>query len=409
MRVTKWQRLISIFFVGMVAINAAILWYGRDFIFEGYGDFTAFYSAGKLIQKGEASAIYDREKQWEVQREFAGGVKIRNGPLPYIRPPFEALIFLPLAHFSYPTACLIWMAIKLVLLLSVPFLLQPYAVDGPLLAVPYQGVLCLAVGPVVLDLLQGQDSILFLFIFAMVLIALQSAHDFRAGTLLGLGLIKFPIVIPLLLVMALQRKGKVVLGFLTSALLLVGVSVALVGWRTAIEYPKFLWRVNRTSNFGVMAPASMPNLRGLITDFSGARGSWRTESLVVLAMIVGIGFAAIVWRHSDDADPRLTNCGFSLAMVIALLTSYYFSGYDVILLLIPVLVLGNSFLRSPQVGRWAQILFFASIAVLMFASLYRIFFFGITRDSWKALVLLALAATLARAMKTWRIRKTSAA
>jgi hypothetical protein len=209
--------------------------------------------------------------------------------------------------------------------------------------------------------------------------------------------------------MALRRKRKVVLGFLTSTLLLVGVSVALVGWRTAIEYPKFLWRVNRTSNFGVMAPASMPNLRGLITDFSGAGGSWRTEFLVILAMIIGIGFAAMMWRPADDADPRLTNCGFSFAMVIALLTSYYFSGYDVILLLIPVLVLGNSFLRSPQVGRWAQILFFVSIAVLMFASLYRIFFFGVTRDSWKALVLVALAATLARAMKTWRASKVSAA
>jgi hypothetical protein len=409
MRQTKWKRLIGIIFVGMVAINGVILWYGRNYIFAGYGDFTSFYSAGKLVQKGEASAIYNRDRQWEVQREFAGGVKIRNGPLPYVRPPFEALIFLPLAYVSYPAACLIWMAIKLLLLLSVPFLLQPYAADGPLLATPYQVVLCLAMGPVVLDLLQGQDSILFLFIFVLVLIALRSAHDFRAGTLLGLGLIKFPIVIPMLLVMALRRKGKVVLGFLTSALLLTGISVALVGWRTAIEYPKFLWRVNRTSNFGVMAPASMPNLRGLMTTLSGGADSWWTQSLVFLAMIIGIGFAAMIWRPSDDADPRLTNCGFSLAMVIALLTSYYFSGYDVILLLIPLLLLGESFLRSREVGGWAQIIFFVSIAVLMFASLYRIFFFGITGDSWKALVLVALAASLARAMKIWRVSAASTA
>jgi hypothetical protein len=407
MRQTKWKRLISIVFVGMVAINAAILWYGRHFIFEGYGDFTSFYSAGKLIQKGDAPNIYDRDKQWEVQQEFAGGVKIRNGPLPYIRPPFEALIFLPLAYFSYPAACLIWMAIKLMLLLSVPFLLEPYATDGPLLAATYQVVLCLAMGPVVLDLLQGQDSILFLFIFVLVLIALRSAHDFRAGTLLGLGLIKFPIVIPMLLVMVLRRKGKVVLGFLTSAILLGCVSAALVGWRTTVEYPKYLWRINRTSNFGVMAAASMPNLRGLITTLSGAGDSWEMQSLVVLAMIIGIGFAAMIWRASDDKDPRLTNCGFSLSIVIALLTSYYFSGYDVVLLLVPVLLLGESFLRFRKVSSWAQISFFASIALLMFASLYRIFFFGLTGDSWKALVLVALAATLARTMKIWRLSAAS--
>jgi hypothetical protein len=93
--------------------------------------------------------------------------------------------------------------------------------------------------------------------------------------------------------------------------------------------------------------------------------------------------------------------------VIALLTSYYFSGYDVVLLLIPVLLLGESFLRFREVSGWAQISFFASIALLMFASLYRIFFFGLTGDSWKALVLVALAATLARTMKIWRLSAAS--
>lgn len=72
------------------------------------------------MRSGQSARLYEPALQWKIQQQFASKVKIRLGPLPYIRPPFEALLFLPFAYLGYPAACLLWMAAKIVLLLAVP-------------------------------------------------------------------------------------------------------------------------------------------------------------------------------------------------------------------------------------------------------------------------------------------------
>ena len=125
------SRLISFFtfrsgvlcLLGFAALNAWMIWQAHDPILQGYVDFASFYTAGRIVQSGQSPRLYDPALQWKVQQEFASTVKIRRGPLPYVRPPFEALVFLPLAYLTYPTACVVWMALKTVLLLAIPFLL----------------------------------------------------------------------------------------------------------------------------------------------------------------------------------------------------------------------------------------------------------------------------------------------
>ena len=73
--------------------------------------------------------MYDRRAQWQVQQEFASSVKIRRGPLPYVRPPFESLLFLPLAYFKYPLSCVLWGAFKIFILLTVPFVFPRLAAN----------------------------------------------------------------------------------------------------------------------------------------------------------------------------------------------------------------------------------------------------------------------------------------
>jgi Glycosyltransferase family 87 len=154
---SKLKTAFVLYLAGVIALNALILWQVHNSILEGYSDFAALYTAGKLVQQGRASALYDRRTQWQVQQEFASAVKIRRGPLPYIRPPFEALLFWPLAHLKYPAACLLWMALKVVILLAVPFLLLPIRGEPKATSGILGGLVGLAFFPVVFDLLQGQD------------------------------------------------------------------------------------------------------------------------------------------------------------------------------------------------------------------------------------------------------------
>src|SRR5437773_11185140 len=100
-------------------------WNSRDLIRKGYPDFTIFYSAGKILREGLGVKLYDESTQYRIQQEFAAGVSIRQGPLPYNHPPFEALLFLPFTYLPYFSAYLLSNVITLRLLCHFPFLLRP--------------------------------------------------------------------------------------------------------------------------------------------------------------------------------------------------------------------------------------------------------------------------------------------
>ena len=398
--VGKWRTLIIFFLLGMVVLHAAILWQMRGLIAEGYGDFAAFYTAGKLVQHGQASAMYDRRAQWSAQQEFAADVKIRRGPLPYIRPPFEALVFFLLAYLRYPVAYLVWTTLKILILFAIPFLLQPHLLTDPLLQPLLQGVLALAYFPVAFELLQGQDAILFFLLFCLAFAALQRGADFRAGVWLALGLFKFHLVIPIVLIFALRRKTRVVFGFLCSAAALLLISAGLVGWAGIVAYPKYLWSLNQASGVGMVYTESMPNLRGLAGAL-GLRGIY-SHWIAVPVAAVGIIVAAYLWRPADDQDRRLSIAGFSLSIVLTILTSYYAYCYDMMLLLIPIVLLGNRRVWRNEPGGWPQRLLVACMALLLFSPLYWVLTLNLNQFYWMAVVLLLLAVALAGCMKRWR-------
>src|SRR5690348_6966952 len=86
--------------VAMAGMHAWVFFSLRQEVRQGYPDFTAFYAAGKCVRRGLGSQLYSVETQAQIQREFASGVKIRNGPLPFTHPPFEAPLFRSEEHTS---------------------------------------------------------------------------------------------------------------------------------------------------------------------------------------------------------------------------------------------------------------------------------------------------------------------
>lgn len=388
----------------MVVLHAGLLWQMRDFIAQGYGDFTAFYTAGKMVGRGQASSLYDRRAQWEVQQEFASTVRIRQGPIPYLRPPFEALLFALFAYLPYPLAWCLWMALKICILFTVPWLLRPYMPGGPWISIPVSVLLCLSFFPVAFDLLQGQDVVLLLLLFTLAYRAMQRRADWTAGIFFALGLFKFHLVIPVMLVLLLRRKLRVVLGFLATASVLLLVSAALVGWTTLQAYPHYLWELNRAYGVGMVAPEIMPNVRGLIGVFAGAvTAPVYTNGLVAIAALAGIIFTAWIWHSGDDDDPLLSSAGFSLAVLVAILTSYYAYSYDMTLLLLPILLLGGTFLRSLDLHRWPARIFVACVALLLLSPFFWLLILRSSQFYWVGLtILLLLSVSLAWMMRVWR-------
>src|SRR5215471_6466237 len=223
MRTPTIRNAIAVYLLAMCAVNFYTVWELRISVMQGYGDFAAFYTAGRLVQEGRSAELYDAQAQWELQQEFAASVATRKGPLPYVRPPFEALFFAPLASFRYSLAFLIWSLVKLGLLLTVCYMLV--GKQGQRLWEPaLEAVLALGFFPIALDFLQGQDGILLLSILAVVLVLFRRGSDMFAGCILALGLFKFHLVIPLALIFLLRRQYKLLVGFAAVALAEAAIS-----------------------------------------------------------------------------------------------------------------------------------------------------------------------------------------
>ena len=69
---------------------------------KGDPDFTVFYTAGKMLREGRASQLYEPRRSRPCRESLPTDSDLRRGPLPYIHPPFEALLFVPLTF--WPTA-----------------------------------------------------------------------------------------------------------------------------------------------------------------------------------------------------------------------------------------------------------------------------------------------------------------
>jgi Glycosyltransferase family 87 len=300
-------------------------------------DFICFYGAGKTILRGQGAQLYDYSTQLEVQRPYTGHATPRIDA----HAPPEALVFLPFALFSYPTAYLLWAGANLFLLGICVFLLRPW-----FLKLPPWDVLLFAVAvliPVLAAIWQGQDSLLVLFLYAVVLRLLLRGGDFKAGSVLALGLIKVELVAPFVVLAGVRRGRRFLAGFLAGAAGFAVLSLATAGLRATLHYPAFLLSLNRRSEWIAshqVVPASMANLRGLAHALFQNLVPGRLLNFgIVAASVLLVLWAATARREKPPPDSDALAISFSLDLLVTLLVSWYLYVYDLSLLFLPVLLL----------------------------------------------------------------------
>ena len=126
MKTIRTKTAVVVYLAGLVLIHVAVFWNLRQMVRKGYSDFAIYYSAGRIVRQGLGHQLYDDQTQFRVQREFAKEVSIREGPLPFNHPAFEALLFAGFTYFSYPAAFALWGLANLGMLAALPFLLRPH-------------------------------------------------------------------------------------------------------------------------------------------------------------------------------------------------------------------------------------------------------------------------------------------
>ena len=358
--------------MGLTVFNIRSFCYGIDFAVAGYIDFSQFYAGATIVRDGKGPDLYTYEMQENVQKQLYSTAENRTGPVLYYHPAFEILIFLPLTYMSYSRAYFGWVLINLTLLLAVSLLLFPFLTNlRPVFGINVV-LSFFAFFPIFNAVYHGQDSLLLLLLFASAFVSLKRGRLFLAGALLGLGLFRFHIVVPFMLLFVVRKQWKVIRGFSISAVLVTAASLFVTGWQGTIKYVYLLWEINQNLTDKAhqvrfaLYPSAMANLRGLLyTLFTG----YLTDTIITIISLL-FSLLVLLWfyvflrkRISSVADIDLE---FSLGIVVMLLVGFHVHLYDWTLLMLPILLLSNRFAGlSPPRGLELWTLRFTVLLLLM--------------------------------------------
>jgi len=348
---------------------AAMLWLNLLFFFgyrsgmkRGYTDFSVYYTAGTILREGLGHQLYDTRVQLRVQEGFAGRLPFRHGPLPFIHPPFEALICLPLSYLSYSNAFLAWDAASVLVLLGVAIILRR-SVDV-LRAIPeWLLVLAsLAFFPIFMCLLQGQDSILLLLMCTLAFRAMKRNTDVLAGCWLALGSFKFQFTLPILLLFLIWNRRRPAFGFAGVALVLALVSAGVAGMNSLVEYPGFALRVVDQQLLGGVPLSLLPNLHGLAMGWPKPLSGPLGAALGAISSVALFAFAAIKGRTPEKTDN--VELQFSLAVVVSVLIAWQTNIHDLSLLVLALVLLADYCLCRRGLG-WRSALLLPALPLLV--------------------------------------------
>ena len=78
------------------------------------GDYSCFYIAGKILNDFSSSKLYDFRLQSELLHSLLPSISLTS-QLPYINPPFFALIFKLLSRLPYMESYFVWILLSVVM------------------------------------------------------------------------------------------------------------------------------------------------------------------------------------------------------------------------------------------------------------------------------------------------------
>ena len=339
------RKLLFVAVLGAVLIQLSPVWLLKEQIRNGSSDFSAFYSAGRIVSAGHGGQLYDLGVQREAQRIFSE--KFGRPPLlPFNHPPFEALIFAPLSLLPYGMAFVVWMSCNIAMSIGAIFLVRPYlqslqnSFDLALIATSFFAPLLVAIS-------QGQDSIILLFLFALCLVSLLRGREGLAGCTLALAMFKPQLALPAMLMFTLahERWRRLLAGFFSTCIALSLVSVGVVGWRALYQLP--------CGSGSIRSGKSGSHQSGRHAEFAGPVpcNSWGSESGPILYLCIAafsaalMGMAIAAWRSGSGArDSLLLN--FALVVTATVLVAFHGNLHDSTLLILPILISADWVMRE---------------------------------------------------------------
>jgi len=354
-------------YLALAAFNCVLLLSYLDSHPNFPGDFCAFYT-GARIYMHDPSRVYDLTLQRATEQQLIG-----RDDIPFNHPPYELLLWLPLARLSFHAAFWVWRLASL-LLLAVASKLLATALC-PRLGASAIFLRALAFFPVPYCLWMGQDSVLLLAILAACAWLLARRMEWLAGAALGLALFKPQLILPIAAVYLLLRRWhwRMLRGFLCSAFAVLAVSIFMVGYAGMRQMMTILLQ-GQTAAYMAIHPNMMPNLRGLLALLLA--GHSKLEAIMVGAISVGLLLGA--WATMQRRQPSAR--AFAGLVCFAILVSFHLNLHDLALLLLPILLVMQGRMWASENG-WEVtaplIVLFCTPAYLVALGAFRVAVFAL--------------------------------
>ncbi|MFL5761832.1 MAG: glycosyltransferase family 87 protein [Thermomicrobiales bacterium] len=347
-RLTSPRRLLLVFSViaciGFLAQVRAVLTHEGNFYRGGEvpigADFNAFYSAGRIVLRGDGSHLYDLDRQQTEQQRTLGRDDF-DGFQPFAYPAFVAAPYALLARLPFLWAYIVQtVCMLLAISLAVQMLrrVSPTVRDRPVLV-----MLAIFTSQPLMAAVYGGQTVAFSFLcFAGCYSSLRRDQPGQAGLWLGFLLYKPQLAVPLLALLLWQRRWRVIAaaGSVGSGLALVGVAVAGQGW------PQGFMNLAGGNFYVVEAHengANMISLMGFAENFFGPKSIEAygiAGSLGVLLFIPLI----LAWRNARPAGQQFP-LQFGLAIAATLALSPHALFYEASLLILPIICLIDAWTR----------------------------------------------------------------
>jgi hypothetical protein len=300
-------------------------------------DFLNIYTGSQLAREGQFSLLHDREAQRRVQQQLVPTV---GELIPFVRPHFYAFALAPLSSLSYRQAFWSWIAAHTILLLACwVWAARRFGSDALIFGALFF--------PTAAGIANGQDCVVMLIIAMASFRLAERDRWLLSGLVLGLGLIKFHLLLLTPAAMLIQKRYRMLGGFCLTGLSAAIVSLVLGGWMGVRSYIDLLLAKDlpRLSP----APERMVNIHSLPANFGIDQPvvAAMLFAAVAAVMICGVR-AAPLWRW------------FSVMLLGSTLAAPHVYAYDQSLLLLPVWL--ALFLSRDQITRTTAVVMATPLA-----------------------------------------------
>lgn len=308
---------------------------------DGRQDFSIYYTGGRIVWSGRTAKLYDLPTQARYQTPY-----YQLQPLPFDHPAYELLLFLPLTPLPFNMALALWGIAGIAMSWAIARLLAPHLTHLPSPVSLWIFAMAAASYPLIWTLVQGQDSILLLALFALAYVNLKSHKDILAGVALAAALFKFTLVLPFVIPFLLFRRWKFLAGFAGGGLVVTTISVAMTGIEGARQYVRLLLELFVHPEVGYISPTAMPNGRGFLSAVLENSGVSHTTfnvaagACTLLLLLIPL----LTFRDGEGRSERF-DLWFGLNLTVALLASPHLLWHDLAVLLLPVLLAVNVLLK----------------------------------------------------------------